>query len=372
MCIIHGQASLKRAVIVFQTAENAASNVAGLPAAARALREAALAGVEQCWIVAEPGWRPAAPVREELARLAGGMPFAIAGRGELSAVFPPEGALLVCGEKIVDAATIRAALSGPVLAADGLAAARSWDETALAALGGCDCAAELDAAARRIVAATAKPGDGIVSRTLNRPISQAISRLLLNWPAIRPMQVTWLTGLLSLVMVACLLSGSNSGLIAGAILFQVASIADGIDGEIARATFRTSSRGAMADSLVDAATNIGFIGGVTINLWIQGSTSAAMVGAAGLAMMALGLLLIGIRARRSARPFTFNGVKDRVGKTGSRLMQWLTWLTMRDFYAFAAVLFVVSGHAAAGLIAFAVVAAGWLAVVLAVLRRKAA
>jgi hypothetical protein len=35
------------------------------------------------------------------------------------------------------------------------------------------------------------------------------------------------------------------------------------------------------------------------------------------------------------------------------------------------VLFVVSGHAAAGLVAFGVIAAGWLVVVLTVMLRKA-
>ena len=81
-------------------------------------------------------------------------------------------------------------------------------------------------------------------------------------------------------------------------------------------------------------------------------------------MMALGLFLIGRRAAAGSAPFTFNGVKDRVCAGGSRLGQWLTWLTMRDFYAFAAVFFVVSGFTEAGLLAFTAAAAGWLGVVL--------
>ncbi len=279
---------------------------------------------------------------------------------------------MIAGERIVPAETIRMALAGQVALADGMAIVRAGDAYRLNGTGSRRSQRDLAAAARRIVANTAKPGDGIISRTINRPVSQAITRILLHWPAIRPMHVTWATGLLALTMMACLLSGSNAGLIAGALLFQAASISDGIDGEIARATFRTTHLGAMADSLVDAATNIGFIGGVAINLWIQGNTGAATIGAAGLIMMALGLSLIGIRARRSGNQFTFNGVKDHVGASGSRIMRWLTWLTMRDFYALAAVLFVIAGQAAAGLVAFGVVAAGWLAVVLAVSWRTAA
>ena len=236
--------------------------------------------------------------------------------------------------------------------------------TGQARLGPAASAALLAAASRRIIAATGKPGDGIVSRLINRPISKAISSQLLRWRQIRPIHATWVTALLAVAMFICLPADGHAGLIAGTLLFQAASIFDSVDGEIARATFRSSRQGAMLDSLVDAAANIGFIGGVVINLWIAGSQNVAMAGAAGLAMMALGLFLIGRRAAKGAGPFTFNGVKDRVCAGGSRLGQWLTWLTMRDFYAFAAVVFVVSGFTEVGLLAFATAAAGWLAVVL--------
>ena len=222
--------------------------------------------------------------------------------------------------------------------------------------------------ARQIVAATGKPGDGIVSRWINRPISQAISRQLLRWKQIRPVHATAVTAVLAVAMVICLLTMTGRpGLVAGALLYQAASIFDGVDGEIARATFRTSRAGAKLDSLVDAFANIGFIGGVAINLWISGHTSVAVAGLIGLIMLALGLCLIGRQAANSEAPFTFNGVKERIGATGSHFAKWLTWLTMRDFYALAALIFVLSGFTEAGLLVFATVATGWLAVVLIVM-----
>jgi len=48
----------------------------------------------------------------------------------------------------------------------------------------------------------------------------------------------------------------------GALLFQAASMFDGVDGEIARATYRTSRSGAALDSAIDAATNFAAMLGI--------------------------------------------------------------------------------------------------------------
>ena len=85
-----------------------------------------------------------------------------------------------------------------------------------------------------IVRATGKPGDGLVSRWLNRPISQRITWFVLAIPGIRPIHVTVFNGLLAVPMLLLLLSGQGWGLILGAILYQAASVLDGVDGEMAR------------------------------------------------------------------------------------------------------------------------------------------
>jgi CDP-L-myo-inositol myo-inositolphosphotransferase len=58
------------------------------------------------------------------------------------------------------------------------------------------------------------------------------------------------------------------GLIAGGLLFMPL-VFDGVDGEIARATFRSSPAGAALDTGVDMATNLAFMLGVTINLGLS-------------------------------------------------------------------------------------------------------
>jgi CDP-L-myo-inositol myo-inositolphosphotransferase len=168
-----------------------------------------------------------------------------------------------------------------------------------------------------------------------------------------------------MAMFASLVLYGKAGLIAGALLFQAASIFDGVDGEAARATFRASDRGAMLDSLVDAVTNLAFILGLVINMAQRGQDTAAAFGIAGLAMLAIGLTIIGRRARATAGPFTFDGVKDRIRARGTRLGQWLIWLTMRDFLALAAAVLVILGLDQPALVGFSVIMAGWLVVVVA-------
>lgn len=297
------------------------------------------------------------------------MPFAIVDTAALADRAEPE--LLVQGERPVGAERLRAVLAGDYPAAGSLLLAPPRDWQRLPRLSPREAAAMLDRAGRAIVSATAKPSDGLVSRLINRPISQAMSRLLLHFPAARPGHATAVAALLAVAMLVALVFGGASGLVIGAAFYQLASIVDGVDGEIARATFRSSAAGAMADSLVDAVTNIGFLAGIVINLWIQGDTKPAIVGTGGLAIMALGLFLIGRRARKGGGNFTFDGVKNHFGARRSLLFQLLIWLTMRDFLALAWLVAIVAGGTAGGVVLFATGTIGWLVAVLLALRPQA-
>ena len=295
--------------------------VAGLPAAARALHGLAEDGLTEAWVTAPQAWTPGDWLAEEAARLAPGTTIRFVARAEAPDTLP-----VIDGTSLVPSA-------------------------------------------RQVIKATAKPGDGIVSRHINRPISQACTSVLLQlFPRTRPVHATCGTAFLALAMIAVLLTGTPGGLIGGALLFQAASIFDGVDGEIARATYRASPQGAALDSWVDALTNLACVAGVAWNLHCQGQDRAALAGTIGLIAMAIGLWLIGRRSARQAEGMTFNAVKDRVNRKPTRIGQWLTWLTMRDFYALAGAVLIAAGFAAFALFAFAVVALGWLVVVVAVLR----
>lgn len=359
------------AVVLFSSIAAAEFNVAGLPAAARALGEIAAAGVPRCAIAIPGGWSPDAETLAELERLAGPMPIACVD-STIPGIFGREAVLLVAGEQLIAAVPLGETRAENVARHARATFAAFNDALAQTPPVPAPLSETYHRASAAIIAATSKPGDGIVSRHINRPISQTISKLLLRFPAIRPIHATIGTAVLAIAMAAALLLGGEAGLIWGAALFQAASIFDGVDGEIARATFRTSAGGAMLDSLIDAATNLGFIAGVAVNLYLRGDTAAGIAGGISMALLAVGLALIGRVAKASKRPFTFNGVKERVGAGKSRVMEWLTWLTSRDFFALAAAVLIIVGLAPLAMFAFAVVTVGWLTVVLVVLFRQPA
>ena len=111
-----------------------------------------------------------------------------------------------------------------------------------------------------------KKTDGMVSIKLNRPVSTFFSKFFADYP-IHPIIFTSLTAIIAAVMTYILITGGEAGLVWGCLLFHIASIADGIDGEIARAKFQSSLRGAKLDTTIDMITNICFMGGMSYALW---------------------------------------------------------------------------------------------------------
>jgi len=96
-------------------------------------------------------------------------------------------------------------------------------------------------------------GDGFVSRHINRKISLRLSELLVN--RITPNQATlisFLVGIFSAILN--LFSIPLAGLV-----YQISSILDGIDGEIARASLRTSKFGGWLDSVLDRYVDFLFL-----------------------------------------------------------------------------------------------------------------
>ncbi len=215
---------------------------------------------------------------------------------------------------------------------------------------------------KKILQATCKPTDGIVSRKINRPMSMAISGLLLRSRTIRPIHATAVTAVTAIIMFSCFLSGSYTGMIVGAILFQTASMLDGVDGEIARATFRASNFGASLDSITDAATNLGFIAGLGISLSLQGIDYAFALALIGSICLGLGMFLLGRNAVSSGEHVNFDGLKHMLRQKKIPYADWLIWITMRDFLALASAIMVIFGMGIIFLQIFSIGAIIWLIV----------
>src|SRR3569623_119491 len=166
--------------------------------------------------------------------------------------------------------------------------------------------------AREVLLATGKASDGLISRWLNRPTSRAISALLLRYTGAKPVHATLGTAALALAMFAALLFGGGAGLVAGGLLFHAASVFDGVDGEIARATWRSSRAGASFDSAVDVAANLLFVLGLTFNLTASHGRVALALGGLSLCLLLVGFALVGRRTRRSEGQLRFEWLKQQV------------------------------------------------------------
>jgi phosphatidylglycerophosphate synthase len=95
-----------------------------------------------------------------------------------------------------------------------------------------------------------KSRDGFISRYLNRPISRAVSQFLLKTP-ITPNLWTVLITAFPVIGFLFLIRGTYPGFVIGALLFNVHSILDGCDGEIARAKYLDSEKGPGVDAIGD-------------------------------------------------------------------------------------------------------------------------
>lgn len=201
-------------------------------------------------------------------------------------------------------------------------------------------AADRRRATTEALLATRKATDGWVSRHVNRPISRACSRVALGlgMSATGASLVTLLLGL------ACAWVAAQPGYLAfvgTGLLFQLASVLDGVDGEIARATLTESERGARVDTVVDQLTYLTSFAGMTIGWVREGSgTTALWVTAAIGATLVLTLLRAGRFVARHASHASFviidRSVRRAARDTGQltlRLAASLFTLLRRDLFA---------------------------------------
>ena len=320
------KSDVRGTVVVFDSLADAERRVAGVAAAARIARDCAQSGQSRIWLA-----------------VPGGGPFGRETNGDLERLAAH-----------ADVETWKAEQLGDLLEEVG--------PESLTVL-----AATIPLAAD-ILRATGKASDGPVAKSLNRPLSRRLSALFLRNAGFRPIHATFGTALIATFMFIALLAGGGPGLIAGGLLFHFASIFDGVDGEVARATFRTSSAGAVLDSAIDAATNGLFILGVTLNLAARGNPNAAALGVWGLALLATGLLAIGWRTAHSDTPFGFDLLKQHFGgrsrgRFAPFIVGFVTTVTSRDFFAFLFALLIVAGRPMAVLYIFAAAATVWIMIV---------
>ncbi len=140
-----------------------------------------------------------------------------------------------------------------------------------------DTLADLERAKKLLIEKSVKgTGDGLVSRFINRRISVKITEALID--RLTPMQATFISFIVGII-------ASGIALIfppLGGLVYQLSSILDGVDGEIARASLNTSKFGGWFDSILDRYVDFSFLLALGIYLspplWMWAIVMLATVG----------------------------------------------------------------------------------------------
>jgi 1L-myo-inositol 1-phosphate cytidylyltransferase / CDP-L-myo-inositol myo-inositolphosphotransferase len=200
-----------------------------------------------------------------------------------------------------------------------------------------DTPADVRRAERLVVAGAAcKAADGPVARRLNRRLSWRLSLLLLR-AGVPPDAATLLAFLLALLAAGALAAGHEwwAALLAGGILTQIASIVDGVDGEIARASLRASPGGGFLDSVLDRIADAALLAGLALAAGLDTATWAALTAAL------FGSMLVPyVRASYEAsfsRPFPSSASRLGAGRDVRLLVVALAALALQPLWGLVAV-----------------------------------
>ena len=216
-----------------------------------------------------------------------------------------------------------------------------WSQT-------CRNQADLKPSQKKLLRALRKPIDGFIARSINRNISIPISRLLANTP-ITPNQSSSFSVVLAIMAIACVVQGGYYWMLAGAFLFQCASIVDGVDGELARLKYKFSKYGEWFDTVADDISNFSFFAGVTYAI-SQGTAGPAWLLPFGIStlccylcitpLMYSYIILYTNSGDVMAIDFSFNKVNSlKDDSFFIRMMAFFKFIAKRDFFIFSVFVF---------------------------------
>lgn len=200
---------------------------------------------------------------------------------------------------------------------------------------------------RELFEACRKPVDGVVARHLNRHISIFVSKLLVD-TRLTPNLVSVFTFAIGVAAAASCAAGTYTSLLAGALLFQLNSILDGVDGELARVRFEHSKLGAWIDTISDDLCNVLFYGGVAIAAWSMPG-HGPMLALAGAIAVGSGLLTMVLYyaelIRRGSGDFYALGLGQSPAQESliSKAVALVSLFLKKDFFIFAFVIAALFG-----------------------------
>ncbi len=202
-------------------------------------------------------------------------------------------------------------------------------------------------ARRTLYRATRNPNDGIISRNLNRPISIQFTKVFIAL-GLTPNQVSFLTLLLGLLAAWSVSHGDYVHVALAGILFQLSSVLDGSDGEVAKLRMKGSKIGAWVDTFVDFFTYLAFWTGVTVGYYQR--TQSPVVLPLGFLSLAVLMLTFSVLCfylvnagsgslRKFASAFSGLAASDRGRHPVYRFLNRLSFAVRRDFFSFLLCIF---------------------------------
>jgi CDP-L-myo-inositol myo-inositolphosphotransferase len=193
-----------------------------------------------------------------------------------------------------------------------------------------------------LLAALRKSVDGLISRHINRRFSLAMTRILMH-TRVRPNHVTAFALLVSIagaVTASFATAGNAWWLLVGAVFWQLASMLDGIDGELARLKFAESKIGEWFDTLTDDIGKFVFFVGSGVgaaavsgqSLWLQ----LCLISVAIQAALSINLYRKLLKTGSGSHYALAWEVDDSPKQSWpARLYRRIEFMSRRDYYVFA-------------------------------------
>lgn len=206
-------------------------------------------------------------------------------------------------------------------------------------------------AERLLLRATRSQGDGVIARNINRKVSNFITKGLLKTP-ITPNQISIFNLFFSVFIAWLVAMGKPVTTIVGGILFQLSSILDGCDGEVAMVKLKDSKMGAFIDTVTDHLSYMMFVVGLTVGAF-QATGEPVVFVVTGLALagllFALNLGRVYAKKKGSASLRVLDEGIAGLNHSGQkvwylRLFGKIHHFGRRDMFSFCAMLIMLSGN----------------------------
>jgi len=262
-----------------------------------------------------------------------------------------------CSPRLFDALEVFYEVHGDVSLSNGVQTLAAEGNARVADVGNAwwqdvDTPETIGHATKLLFASLTKSIDGPVSKHINRRCSKVITRMVMN-TGITPNHMTTvglIIGLAASVVTAMTSSSSMWLLALGGILYQLSSMLDGCDGEIARLKFMHSDTGEWYDTVSDDVINLCYqvsVGYALFNvtgnsIWLQIGLATFVLGFVVASALYRKLLATG-KGTHLAIDF---GLQDEDPSFFTQVLAKIEFIGRRDFYALLLMFLAIAGPAA--------------------------